>query len=75
LPVLAALGQPLLVGVSRKAFIGKLLNLTADERLEGSLAAAVVAALNGANILRVHDVAETSRALRIADAIRFGARS
>lgn len=75
LPVLAALGQPLLVGVSRKAFIGKLLNLTAGERLEGSLAAAVVAALNGANILRVHDVAETSRALRIADAIRFGASS
>jgi dihydropteroate synthase len=74
LPVLAALGQPLLVGVSRKAFIGKLLNLTANERLEGSLAAAVVAALNGANILRVHDVAETSRALRIADAIRFGAK-
>jgi dihydropteroate synthase len=75
LPVLAALGQPLLVGVSRKAFIGKLLNLAADERLEGSLAAAVVAALNGANILRVHDVAETSRALRIADAIRFGANA
>jgi len=75
LPALAALGQPLLVGVSRKAFIGKLLNVTADERLEGSLAAAVVAALNGANILRVHDVAETSRALRIADAIRFGASS
>ncbi|HWH78872.1 MAG TPA: dihydropteroate synthase, partial [Candidatus Binatus sp.] len=75
LPMLAALGQPLLVGVSRKAFIGKILNLTADERLEGSLAAAVAAALNGANIVRVHDVAETGRALRIADAIRFGTNS
>jgi len=72
LPVLAALGQPLLVGVSRKAFIGKILNSTPDERLEGSLAAAVAAALAGANILRVHDVPETCKAARIADAIRFG---
>ena len=72
LPVLAALGQPLLVGASRKAFIGKILNLAPDERLEGSLAAAVAAALAGANILRVHDVAETCHAARIADAIRFG---
>ena len=72
LPVLAALGQPLLVGASRKAFIGKILNLAPDERLEGSLAAAVAAALAGANILRVHDVAETCHATRIADAIRFG---
>jgi dihydropteroate synthase len=72
LPVLAALGQPLLVGVSRKAFIGKILGLTADQRLEGSLAAAVAAVLGGANIVRVHDVAETCRAVRVADALRFG---
>ena len=72
LPILAALGRPLLVGVSRKAFIGKILNLAADERLEGSLAAAVAAALAGANILRVHDVPETTKAVRVADAIRFG---
>ena len=72
LPVLAALGQPLLVGVSRKAFIGKILGLAADQRLEGSLAAAVAAVLNGANIIRVHDVAETCRAVRVADALRFG---
>jgi dihydropteroate synthase len=72
LPIFAALGWPLLVGVSRKAFIGKILNLPADERLEGSLAAAVAAALAGANILRVHDVAETTKAVRVADAIRFG---
>jgi len=72
LPVLAALGQPLLVGVSRKTFIGKILNLEPDQRLEGSLAAAVAAALAGANLLRVHDVGETRRALRVADALRFG---
>ncbi|HMF51279.1 MAG TPA: dihydropteroate synthase [Candidatus Saccharimonadales bacterium] len=72
LPTLAALGQPLLVGASRKAFIGKILDLDPDHRLEGSLAAAVAAVLGGANLLRVHDVAETCRAARMADAIRFG---
>ena len=67
------LGHPLLVGISRKTFIGKILNLAAPEqRLEGSLAAAVAAALSGANIVRVHDVSETHRALRVADAIRSG---
>jgi dihydropteroate synthase len=70
---LKSLGQPLLIGVSRKAFIGKILNAAApEERLEGSLAAAVASALTGANILRVHDVSETVRALRVADAIRLG---
>ena len=44
-----------------------------EERLEGSLAAAVAAALAGASMLRVHDVKEASRAIKIADAIRFGA--
>jgi dihydropteroate synthase len=73
LPVLAALGQPLLVGVSRKAFIGKILGGEEPAgRLEGSLAAAVAADLAGANIVRVHDVAETCKAVRVADAIRFG---
>ncbi len=72
LSMLAALGQPLLVGVSRKAFIGKILGLEPDQRLEGSLAAAVAAVLGGANIIRVHDVAETCRAVRVADALRFG---
>lgn len=72
LPVIAALAQTLLVGVSRKTFIGKILNLDADDRLEGTLAAGVAAVLGGANILRVHDVAETCKAVRIADAIRFG---
>jgi len=73
LPVLAALGQPVLVGASRKAFLGKILNLEKlVDRLEGSLAAAVAAVLGGANIVRVHDVGETARAVKIADAIRFG---
>jgi dihydropteroate synthase len=72
LPALAALGQPLLVGASRKTFIGTILGVGPNERLEGSLAAAVAAVLGGANILRVHDVKETVRAARIADALRHG---
>ena len=72
LPALAALGQPLLIGVSRKAFIGKLLGVDAGDRLEGSLGAATAAVLKGANILRVHDVQETVRVARVADAIRYG---
>ena len=72
LSMLAALGQPLLVGVSRKTFIGKILGVEPDQRLEGSLAGAVAAVLGGANIVRVHDVAATCRAVRVADALRFG---
>lgn len=71
LPALAALRQPLLVGTSRKAFIGKILGLEPDERLEGSLAAAIAAVFGGAQIIRVHDVKETFKAIRVADAIRF----
>ena len=74
LPALASMGQPLLVGVSRKAFIGKILGgVEPDERLEGSLAAAIGAVFGGAHIIRVHDVKETHKAIRVADAIRFGA--
>jgi len=72
LAALAALGRPVLVGTSRKTFIGKLLDAAPEERLEGSLAAAVATALAGANMVRVHDVKEAARALRIADALRFG---
>ncbi|MFQ6012803.1 MAG: dihydropteroate synthase [Thermoplasmata archaeon] len=64
-----SLGRPLLVGVSRKGFLGKLLDAEVEGRLEGGLAAAVVAACNGAHIVRAHDVQETVRALAIADAI------
>jgi len=72
LSALASLGCPLLVGPSRKAFIGKLLEAGPEDRLEGSLAAAVVAVLGGSNIIRMHDVREARRALRIVDGIRFG---
>ncbi len=65
----ASLGKPILVGVSRKSFIGKILNLPADQRLEGSLAALAVSIINGANILRVHDVRESKRVARLVDSI------
>ena len=72
---LSSLRQPLLVGPSRKTFIGKVLQLGPEDRLEGSIAAAVAAAMGGANMVRVHDVKATFRALRVADKIRFGATS
>lgn len=71
LPELAALGYPLLVGLSRKAMIGTLLGgKPADERMQGSVAAAVIAVQNGASIVRVHDVAPTVEALKIAAALK-----
>ena len=72
LPALATLGRPILVGPSRKSFVGKLLDVGPEERLEGSLAASVAAVLAGAHMIRTHDVKETLRAIRIADALRFG---
>jgi dihydropteroate synthase len=67
---LTALGLPVLVGASRKGFIGHVLGLPADERLEGSLACAAIATLKGASILRVHDVTASVRATRMAWAVR-----
>lgn len=64
------LGYPLLVGISRKSFIGKPLNLPVESRLEGSLAALTAAILNGASVVRVHDVRESKRAAVVADALR-----
>jgi dihydropteroate synthase len=64
-----SLGKPLLIGVSRKSFIGKILDLPVNERLEGSLAALVVSLMNGAHILRVHDVKESKRVARLVDSI------
>lgn len=66
---LQALGQPLLVGLSRKSTLGVLTGRPVEERLAASIAAAVLAALNGAAILRVHDVAETVDALKIVQAV------
>ncbi|MEE9174025.1 MAG: dihydropteroate synthase [Thermoplasmata archaeon] len=65
-----SLGRPILVGVSRKSFLGKVLDAEVENRLEGGLAAAVLAAHHGAHILRSHDVKATVRALAVADAIR-----
>lgn len=66
---LTVFGRPVLVGPSRKSFIGLALNLPVDDRLEGSLAAAVLAIANGADILRVHDIRATRRAATLTDAI------
>lgn len=65
----AGLGCPLLVGASRKSFIWKRLGLSREESLEGSLAVAVVCVLKGVHILRVHDVRETMRAVRMAEEV------
>lgn len=64
------LGCQLLVGISRKSMIGNLLGVGTEERLAGSLAAAVIAARNGADILRVHDVRETVQAISVIQATR-----
>lgn len=64
LPRFAALGSPILVGVSRKSFIGKMPGLEGSDRLQPSVALALFAALQGATILRVHDVRETWEQLR-----------
>jgi dihydropteroate synthase len=66
---LQKLKKPVLLGLSRKSFIGKILDLPAEERLEGTLAASVISVLNGAQILRTHDVKETKRAVLVADAL------
>ena len=63
------LGVPLLVGVSRKSMIGKLLDAPVEDRLYGSLGLAAIAAMRGARILRVHDVRPTVDVLRIASAV------
>ncbi|MCK5291100.1 MAG: dihydropteroate synthase [Thermoplasmata archaeon] len=64
-----SLGLPIFVGASRKSFIGKILDSEVADRLEGSLAALVSSVLNGANIVRVHDVEESVRAVKMAEAI------
>jgi dihydropteroate synthase len=66
---LRELGRPLVIGASRKSFIGKIDGSGVDERLGGSIASSVLAAAEGADVLRVHDVAETAEAMRVAEAI------
>jgi dihydropteroate synthase len=75
LDALAPLGRPLLVGPSRKSFIGRVLDVPPAERLEGTIAACCLAADRGAHVVRVHDVAPVRRALAVADAISGRARA
>ena len=66
---LASLGRPVLLGVSRKGFIGRILNAPPPDRLEGTIGASIVGLVRGAHILRVHDVKSVGQAARVADAI------
>ncbi|MCM8783546.1 MAG: dihydropteroate synthase [Candidatus Omnitrophica bacterium] len=63
------LGRPIMIGTSRKSFIGKVLNLDVDKRLYGTIASCSLAVINGANILRVHDVEEVKQAVKLIDAV------
>ena len=67
-----ALALPLLVGPSRKSFVGRALDLPVTERLEGTIAAVVLAVAGGADMVRVHDVQACTRAVRLADAVVRG---
>lgn len=66
---LRVLKRPILIGVSRKSFIGKVLNLPLQERLSGSLAATCIGLVNGARVVRCHDVKETRQAVDLVEAI------
>lgn len=66
------LGCPILIGPSRKSFIGSVLSLPPDQRLEGTLAAVAIGIQNGAHLVRVHDVKEVRRTCRIADILVKG---
>jgi dihydropteroate synthase len=75
LPLLRALGRPILLGTSRKSTLGKVLDLPADERLEATLATTALGVAAGVDIVRVHDVRPNVRAARMADAIVRGGQS
>jgi dihydropteroate synthase len=67
---LSELGQPVLIGTSRKSFIGKLLDLPVTDRIEGTAATVAAAVLRGADVVRVHDVRAMTRVARVADHMR-----
>ena len=69
LGALRVLGRPILLGTSRKSTIGRILDLPADQRLEGTLATTALGIAEGADVVRVHDVAANVRAARVSDAI------
>jgi dihydropteroate synthase len=73
LPSIAALGRPVLVGLSRKGIIGALTGRDVSDRLAGSIGGALAAVAAGAAVVRVHDVPETVDALRVFTEIRGGA--
>lgn len=70
----STLGRPVLAGISRKSSLGALTGREVDERVASSIAAATIGVLNGADILRVHDVAETRDAVKIATAVMAAGR-
>jgi len=65
------LGKPILLGTSRKSFIGKILNSEVDDRLEGTLSSIVIGVLNGAHVIRCHDIRQAKKAIAVADAVRL----
>jgi len=65
------LGKPILLGTSRKTFIGKILHAEVTERLEGTLSSIAIGVLNGAHIIRCHDVLQAKRVIAVADSIRL----
>ena len=69
IPALASLGRPVLVGLSRKSFLGRLTDRTTDDRLAAGIAAHTYAILRGAHILRVHDIRETRDAVTVVHAL------
>jgi dihydropteroate synthase len=72
---IAALGKPILVGPSMKSFIGKTVGLEPNDRAEATIACCIIAAANGAHMVRVHEVAGVSKALAMADRIRKAGRT
>ena len=72
--VIKVFGCPLLLGCSRKSVIGLTLNLPADERVEGTLVTTVFGVMKGCSFVRVHDVKENVRAIRMAEAILRGTK-
>jgi dihydropteroate synthase len=70
LPDLQSLRRPILIGASRKSFFGKLFDLPVDDRLEVGLAVAALASVQGAHMIRTHDVRQTVRTVRVIDAVR-----
>jgi dihydropteroate synthase len=69
---LRVLGRPILLGTSRKSFIGRVLDLPVDERMDGTAASVAIGIANGADMVRVHDVERMARVARMSDAIVRG---